>query len=99
MKNQTVPIKPAAPHWQRCAVSKAEAQAIHAMHANNANAGQQATFMKWLMTHAAPTLALEFDPDSERASAFMAGRRFVGLKVLDIIKTPVDHYEGVTSNG
>lgn len=69
------------------------------MHANNANAGQQATFMKWLMTHAAPTLALEFDVENDRASAFMGGRRFVGLKVLDVIKTPVDHYEGANPNG
>lgn len=93
------PAPVATPYWKRCEVTKAEAQAIHAMHANNANAGQQATFMKWLMTHAAPTLALEFDPDSERASAFMGGRRFVGLKILDVIKTPVSNYEGANTNG
>lgn len=87
-----------APHWSRCEVLKHEAQAIHAMHHGVATKEQQATFLKWLTSKASPTLGIAFDPDNERASAFEAGRRFVGLKFIEVVNTPIDYY-GEKSNG
>ena len=86
------------PHWNRCEVLLHEAQAIHAMHANNASPEQQATFMKWLTSKASPTLGLAFDPVNERTSVFESGRRFVGLKIIEVVKTPIDYY-GEKTNG
>ena len=77
------------PAWQRCDVSEIEARAIHAMNTGTASEGQQKTFMSWLANKASPTLGLAFDPTSERTSAFEAGRRFVALKIIEVVKTPI----------
>jgi phosphomannomutase len=94
-KQQNVSV---VPHWNRCEVTRIDAQAIHAMHTGTATPEQQATFMKWLTSKASPTLGLAFDPDSERASVFESGRRFVGLKIIEVVKTPIDYY-GELPNG
>lgn len=96
----TKPQKVQVPAWQRCEVSQVDAQAIHAMHAGNANEAQQKNFMRWLSSQASPTLGLAFDPTNERASAFEAGRRFVALKIIEVVKTPLSHYQqGADLNG
>ena len=85
-------MKP-VPHWSRCEVSYPEAMAIKAMAANNANEDQQKVFMKWIMSRASNVLAVAFDPDNERASAYENGRRFVGLKINEVIGTSADFYQ------
>lgn len=85
-------------HWNHCTVTKIDAQAIHAMHAGVATKAQQITFMKWLTSKASPTLGIAFDPDNDRASAFESGRRFVGLKIIEVVQTPIDYY-GETPHG
>lgn len=85
-------MKP-VPHWSRCEVSYPEAMAIKAMAANNANEDQQKVFMKWLLSRASNILSLGFDPDNERASVFENGRRFVGLKINEVIGNPAEFYK------
>lgn len=85
-------------HWNHCPVTKYDAQAIHAMHTGTATKEQQITFMKWLTSKASPTLGIAFDPDNERASVFESGRRFVGLKIIEVVQTPIDYY-GEKPNG
>lgn len=85
-------VKVKVPAWQRCDVSKGEAMAIRAMHANNASPDQQRMFMLWLNTKASPVTGLAWNPDSERTSTFEAGRRFIGLKIIEVLQTDPEFY-------
>lgn len=85
-------MKKLAPHWCRCEVSYQEAMAIKAMAANNASPDQQKLFMEWIVSRAANVLSIAFDPDNDRASAFESGRRYVGLKINEVVGTPADFY-------
>jgi hypothetical protein len=86
-------MKKIVPHWCRCEVSYPEAMAIKAMATGTANEGQQKLFMTWMMSRAANVLSVAFDPDNDRASAFESGRRYVGLKINEVIGTPADFYK------
>lgn len=79
--------------WNKCSVTKAEAMAIRAMHANNASPDQQRIFMLWLNTKASPITSLAWSPVSERESSFEAGRRFIALKIVDVLKTDPNLFE------
>lgn len=99
-KTDALPLKPAAPAWQRCEVNKTEAMAIRAMHANNASPEQQRTFMLWLNNKASPAVGLGWDPESARLSDFQAGRRFVALKIIEVLNTNPEFYtQGANANG
>lgn len=80
-------------YWNKCDISKAEAMAIRAMHSNNATADQQRIFMLWLNTKASPVTSLAWSPVSERESSFEAGRRFIALKIIEVLGTNQSHYE------
>jgi hypothetical protein len=67
------------PPWQPTVAEPADAHAIRALMAGTATAEQQGRVVRWL--HAATGLGeLEFRPESERASAFASGKRFVGIQ-------------------
>lgn len=78
--------------WAACEVSHYIAMATRAMHAGNASEEQQKTFMVWLNTIASPMIGIGWSPDDERVSCFLAGRRFVSLKIAEILKTNPDFY-------
>ena len=66
--------------WSRVIPTKREAYAARAMEVGNANSVQQAIFMD-LVYRISGVRDLEFRPESERASAFASGKRFVGLQI------------------
>lgn len=67
--------------------------AVRAMHSNNASPDQQRLFMIWLNTQCSELIGLGWSADDERISNFMAGRRFVALKIAEILKTPPEAYD------
>lgn len=60
--------------------------AVQAMAMGTATSDQQIEGMRWIVETACMTYDETFHPDSERASAFMQGRRFVGLKLILMFK-------------
>lgn len=78
--------------WAACEVTQYTALAVRAMHAGNASGDQQKSFMVWLNTIASPLIGIGWSPDDERISSFLAGRRFVALKIAEILKTNPDFY-------
>lgn len=71
--------------WQPAPVTPSEIEAIQALAAGVANDAQQLAFLRWL-EKATAVGELEFRGDSDRASAFAAGKRFVGLQFFTLCK-------------
>jgi len=78
--------------WAECSVTPYIANAVRAVHTGNASEEQQKAFMVWLNTIASPLIGIGWSPDDERVSSFLAGRRFVALKIVEILKTNPDFY-------
>lgn len=78
-KTRTAQIPP--PHkpadWE-----PADFYAVQMLHAGKANAIQQQRALKWIIEEAAGTYQLGWHPESDHASSFVAGRRFVGLQII-----------------
>lgn len=66
-----------APPWEPCETTKPEFHAIQALVHGDATKEQQAVFVGWLK-RATAINEMEFRPDSERATTFASGKRFVG---------------------
>jgi hypothetical protein len=79
-------IGPSALPWEPPALSKADAYAVKALAAGNANEGQQKTAWDFIM-RLTGVRDLEFRPD-ERASTFASGKRFVGLQLVKPLTLP-----------
>lgn len=60
--------------------------AVKAMHAGNANDGQQKRLMQWIVRDLCETYALSYRPD-QRATDFAEGRRSVGLQLEMMMNT------------
>lgn len=60
----------------------ADVAAVQACVHGRADEHQQRRAMRWIVERGCMTYDETFDPKSERASAFMQGRRFVGLKIV-----------------
>ena len=86
-------MKTSVPHWSKCDVSYAEAMAIKSVAAGKANEDQQRIFMAWLVSKASNVMSLAWDASSERASSFEAGRRYVGLKIDEVVRTNAEFYK------
>lgn len=63
----------------------ADVHAFQALHRGEANAEQQKRALDWLITKAAVTYEVSFNPESERLTSFAEGRRFVGSQVVKLI--------------
>lgn len=63
--------------------------AYKAVASGTANAGQQQHMMRHLINKLAGTYDLEFR-ETERASTFASGKRFVGLQVVKMINLPAE---------
>lgn len=75
-----------APVWFRCDYDVADAAAIQALQAGTATEQQQQRALAWIVNTAAATYEVAWDPDNERATSFEAGRRFVGLQIVKLLK-------------
>lgn len=77
-----------SPPWLPCPTTEEEVRAIQAMAWGEATKDQQMLFVKW-MQKATSVGELEFRADSERASNFAAGKRFVGLQFFTLVKAKI----------
>ena len=77
---------PGSPFGGVDAYSLEDVGAIQALYAGTANAGQQSRALKYVIETLAGTYDQSFRPDSERASAFAEGRRFVGLQLVKLVR-------------
>jgi hypothetical protein len=75
-----------APYYFRSEWELADATAIQALERGEADEDQQKRALKWIIENAAATYQLAWEPDNDRASSFEAGRRFVGLKIVELLK-------------
>lgn len=78
------------PLWESAPFDIADAQALKAMNEGVAEPHQQQRAIQWITKVAARLNRLSFDPESERATAFAEGRRFVGMQIRRLIETPND---------
>jgi hypothetical protein len=72
-----------APPWQPAEATRADVGAIQALVAGTANEYQQQLVVKYLM-RVTCVKEMEFRPESDRASAFAAGKRFVGVQFFQL---------------
>ncbi len=77
------------------AVSTWDAQALKALGAGNANEGQQKRALKFIIEQVSGTYDQTFDPESERASAFAEGKRYVGRKIVGILNLPIETFKKI----
>ncbi len=68
----------------------ADVAAVQAIASGTASPDQQINGMRWIIETACMTYDETFHPESDRASAFMQGRRFVGLKLVLMVKVSVN---------
>jgi hypothetical protein len=74
-----------APPWEPAEATLAEINAIKALIVGKASEYQQGLIVGWL-ERATGVTSLEFRPDSDRASSFASGKRFVGLQFFQLAK-------------
>lgn len=78
-----------APPYFDVAWGAADAAALQALRRKEATPDQQARALDWIIQNCAKTYDVTFQPDSDRASAFAEGRRFVGLKIVELLGVSV----------
>lgn len=88
-KRTTIKGKTQLPQpWDPCDTTKPEWHAIKAIYAGDASKEQMHTFLGW-MAKATGINELEFRPDSERATTFASGKRFVGQQFFVLAKSSI----------
>lgn len=75
---------PAGPHHPPAWEPK-HAAAFQALERGEASDHQQKLALEWLMIRACGINDLSYWPDSERATSFAEGKRFVGLQVVKML--------------
>lgn len=78
--------KKQAPYCFRCEWELADVTAIQALEKGEANEDQQKRALAWIINQAAATYQVAWEPENERASSFESGRRYVGLKLVEMLK-------------
>lgn len=81
--------QPKAPIWFAADWTVADARAIQDLMLGKADADQQKRVLDLIIKSLAMTYDVTFHPDNDRASAFMEGRRFVGLKLVELTKVDI----------
>lgn len=74
-----------APPYFRSTYEVADVSALQALARGDADADQQKRALDWIIRKAALTYDVSFQPESDRATAFAEGRRFVGLEVVKLL--------------
>jgi len=72
--------------WLPPVYSDFDAAAIQAVARGEADAAQQVHAIKFLVEVLCGTYDVSFRPESDRATAFAEGKRFVGLQIVKLIK-------------
>jgi hypothetical protein len=78
--------------WVPANADPADLESIKAITRGLANEDQQIRFVEWLK-RATGVAEMEFRPDSERSSAFAAGKRFVGLQFFSLAQSRLPEKE------
>jgi hypothetical protein len=88
----------AVPAWARAPYTEADVMALKALAAGNANERQQQQALRWIVQAAAGVDDLSFQPGSaDRETAFMEGRRFVGLQCRKLVEMRGELMKGASS--
>ena len=85
-KKKQVKRTESAPYCFRADWQPPDASALQALEKGEADEHQQKRALAWIINVAAGTYQVAWEPDNERASSFESGRRFVGLKIVELIK-------------
>lgn len=72
------------PQYFVCPWDVVTAASIQALQRGEATPEQQRGALTWIINQAAATYNVTFDPDSDRATAFAEGKRFVGLQLVKL---------------
>lgn len=72
---------PKSEPWYPVEITSQYARICQAIREGNATEEQQQKFMNWLLNDVCAVNDLEFRPDSDRATVFASGRRFVGMQI------------------
>lgn len=83
---------PPGASWKPAEWDVPDAGAVQALARGEASPEQQRRALDWIITAAGGTYDLSFNPDSDRATAFAEGRRFVGLQIVKLIKLNLSQY-------
>jgi hypothetical protein len=73
--------------WAATPWTKADAYALKALAAGAANEAQQKRALEWILG-ACGLRDLSFRPESDRATSFAEGKRFVGLQIAKMMHLP-----------
>ena len=85
------------PPYFMCPWDVPTASAAQAIARGEATPEQQKMFLKWLVNTAAGTYEVTFHPESDRASAFAEGRRFVGTQCTKLLALHTGAFVGRTN--
>ena len=85
MKQPTPRATRKAPPFFRLDWEVADAGALQALARGDATPEQQKRALEWTIKNAALAYDVSFQPESDRASSFAEGRRFVGLKIIELL--------------
>lgn len=72
--------------WQPAAWDLPDASALQALLKGQADEYQQKRALNWILTNACMTYEETFVPREADTSAFLAGRRNVGLQIVKLLK-------------
>jgi hypothetical protein len=73
--------------WKPAKWELADASALQALMRGDADKGQQARALKWVIESAACTYDMSYRPgDTSRDTDFAEGRRSVGLQIVKLLK-------------
>ncbi len=78
------------PVWDTAPFELADAVAIKAVAEGKATSEQQIRALNWITNTAGRLNRMSFQPDSERASCFAEGRRFVGVQIRRLVRTQLN---------
>jgi hypothetical protein len=73
--------------WAATQWTKADAYALKALANGTANEAQQKRALDWIL-RTCGLRDLSFRPESDRATAFAEGKRFVGLQIAKMMQLP-----------
>lgn len=79
-------IVPSAPYCFKCDWELVDVTSLQALEKGEANEDQQKRALAWIINQASATYQVAWEPDNERASSFESGRRYVGLKIIEMLK-------------
>ena len=95
VKKKKAPVS--APYCFRCPWEKPDVSAMQALERGEASPEQQKRALDWIINNASGTYELAWEVDNERASSFEAGRRFVGIEVVKLLKINLNAFRSNTN--